>query len=522
MVLALLLAAVCGSNEPEPGYAPPPLLSADDEPLSPPPLLDSEGVPVTGDRERVVPHQDFVKGELSMFLGSDRLATKRSRVGASLGVDQVGLTLFALVEPQVDLRLLDRKLAIGVGAPLRFEVVDLELAAAGQPQRRSGEFQAQDYDEVRDFAKVLKFITYGRKEDRVYLNVGQRYASSIGHGPIVRRYAPNIDVDVARVSAQLDAYNDYAGFELLTNDVMEWNLLAGLAFLKPLSFFSDSVAGKSLSIGLTAAADLSAPRRLLTDPATSTRQLDGSGRLIATRAPVVLAGIDAEVKVVKTREVDIKPYVDYSLLLDGDGGLTVGALGRFNTGDQVVHAFRVVAELRYLGRRYQPSYFDTFYEVERYIAAEGPRVNEQIQYLTKYQDVTSGSRPERLGYYVEGSWGIRGNVGFTLSLEGATSIEEKNLVAHLEVPAVDFLQFFGSYYKRGFKNLSEVGSLDARTIIVAGGRLKLLPFLFVNGHAFHTFRMDKALRRYENTFGWAVNGEIGYEFDVKREGGEQG
>ncbi|MFZ5471715.1 MAG: hypothetical protein ACOZIN_19990 [Myxococcota bacterium] len=481
------------------------LASLEEAPLSPPPLLEA-------------PVQDFVKGELSAFLGSDRVVTKNNRLGVSLGLDRVGEVYYALLEPQVDLRFLEKRLAVGVGVPLRFEVFNFGRDESGQPllSRRLGELRAQDYDEPQDFAKVLKYVTYGRKEDRLYLNVGQRYASSIGHGALVRRYAPNVDVDLTRVSAQLDAYNDYAGFELLTNDVVEWNLLSGLAFVKPLASFGDGVVMRSLSLGIGAAADFRAPRELLTDPNVGVRLLDEHGRMRATRTPVVLVGADVEVKMVKTREVDIKPYVDYSMLLGGDGGFTLGGLGRFNVGEETVHAFRAVLELRWLGSRYVPSYFDTFYEVERFVAAdlpEAPAFPGIGRFATKYQDVMSGRLPQRLGYYVEGSYGVRGKVGFTAAIEGTSGGPEKNFVVHLEVPAVDLLQFFGSYYKRGFSGLGEVGLLDEKSVFFAGARMKLLPFLFVNGRAFKTFRVNPDVQRYDNTFGFALDVEVGYEFD---------
>lgn len=510
----LFLLALLAAPAAETPLSPPPLLSVEDDQLPPPPLIEAPGVPVTGDRERVVPQQDFVKGELSVFLGSDRLVTKNNRLGVSLGVDQVGLVYYGLVEPQLDLRLLDRQLAIGLGVPLRFEVFNLGVDNSGRPilARRAGELRKQDYDEASDYAKALKYLSYGRKEDRLYLNIGQRYASSIGHGPIVRRYAPNLDVDRTRVSAQLDAYNDYGGFELLTNDVVEWNLLAGLAFLKPLSWFMDTVTAKSLSLGFTWAADLAAPRKLTLSP-SGARMLDANGRLLASRAPVVLMGIDAELKVLKTSHADIKPYLDYSQLLGGDGGLTLGALGRFNTSGEPVHAFRVVAEIKQLGARYQPSYLDTFYEVERFVARELPRQGSVARFATKYEDVTSGRLGERLGYLLEASWGVRGYAGFTLAAEGHGAGSEKNFVAHLEVPAVDSLQFFGSYYKRGFVELSEIAVVDAKTILFAGARLKLLPFFFINGRVYKTFRMNPELLRYDNTFGFTVDVELGFEIE---------
>src|SRR5262249_39072077 len=150
------------------------------------------------------------------------------------------------------------------------------------------------------------------------------------------------------------------GFEAFTNDILKWDVMSAIAFVKPLSFFKPSnLIARTLSIGVTGAVDRDAPKALIYDPVTGTRQLTSENRLAATTAPIGLIGFDAEAKIIKTSAIDIKPYVDYSMILGGDGGLTIGALGRFNLGNDTVNAFRVVLEGRYLGSRYMPSYFDT-------------------------------------------------------------------------------------------------------------------------------------------------------------------
>ena len=211
-------------------------------------------------------------------------------------------------------------------------------------------------------------------------------------------------------------------------------------------------------------------------------------------------GFDAELKVYKDDHIDLKPYVDYSLMAGGDAGLTIGALGRFNVGTSTVNAFRLVAELRVLGNKYQPSYFDTFYEVERVISNfdETRTLDGAIQYRTKQDLVLNQGLGSRVGYYVEASWGIRGAIGFTASLEGVSNSAQKNFVAHLEVPVLSFLQIFGSYYKRGFSDFKEFGALDQRSVVFAGARLKILPFFFLNGRAYKTFRVNVASQRYDN------------------------
>ncbi len=245
-------------------------------------------------------------------------------------------------------------------------------------------------------------------------------------------------------------------------------------------------------------------------------RLTSDGRLAATTAPVGLVGVDAEMKIIKTRSVDIKPYVDYSKLIGGDGRLTIGALGRFNLGTDIINAFRIVLEGRYLGNHYVPSYFDTFYEIDRYQSRIVGRNPYGIDiYAPKQTDVLVNGYGNRGGFYAEASWGIPNKVGFTVSLEAAAN-SPTNFVAHVEIPWLDFLQIFGSYYKRGITGFSDFGKLDENTILFAGARLKILPFLFINGRVYKTFLIDDATQRYENQLGFSVDLEVGYEFGRSR------
>lgn len=473
--------------------------------------------------ETKAPTAGFVKGELSVYLGSDRLVVKNNRIGLSAGLDRFETAFYLLLEPLVDLRFFDGKLGLGFGVPLRLELVNFAVDESGAPllTRRLGRLRTEDWDSVHDFGRVLKYVTWGRKEDPLYISAGQRYASTIGHGALVRRYAPNIDIDYPRASAQVDAYNDFGGFELFTNDLLEWNTLAGIGFIKPLSFLkSENLLAKTLSVGVSGATDWRAPYQLTTDSTTGLRQIDAQGRLLSTARPVGLIGIDAEVKVLKTANVDLKPYVDYSMLIGGDGGFTAGLLGRFNVGTDLVNAFRVVAEFRVLGSRYLPSYFDTFYEIERFIfASEEAPGQASRNALTRQQVVMDRGLGQRLGYYVEASWGIPGKVGLTLAAEGVSNLPNTNLIAHLEVPVLDFFQIFGSYYKRGITTASSIFRIDPQTpdtVFYAGARLKILPFLFVNGRAYQTFRLNPEVRRYDSQLGFVVDVEVGYEFKGKK------
>lgn len=485
------------------------------------------GVALDTEKRDVPPK--FIKGELSTYLGADRLVVQNTRIGGSAGLDRFGDIYYLLVEPLVDLRFLDAKLGLGFGVPLRIEMVSLETdPATGDPllTKNIGRLRTEDWDSFHDYGRILKYVTYGKKEDPLYVSVGQRYAASIGHGAITRRYSPNIDIDFPRVSAEVDAYNRFGGFELMVNDVLQWNQLSGIAFIKPFSFFNpQSEALKSFSIGISGGLDWMAPYDYVYE--NGQRVVNDEQRLVTTNKPLGIVGVDAEVKVVKTAHVDLKPYVDFSMLVGGDFGLTGGLLGRFNVGQEIVNAFRVVVEARYLGSRYAPSYFDTFYEVDRFIYKELPRVDPAIaNYVPKHRYMLENGLGERFGYYLEGSWGIPGAVGLTLALQGVSNSRATDFVAHLEVPVLSFFQVFGSYYLRGVESWSELGYqpdqgvlglFGYKAVAFAGARLKILPFLFINGRMYKTFRMNTELARYDNQFGFVVDLEIGYEFRKKKD-----
>ena len=202
-------------------------------------------------------------------------------------------------------------------------------------------------------------------------------------------------------------------------------------------------------------------------------------------------------------------------------------LGRFNVDASkgVVHAFRLVVEARFLGNHYAPSYFDTFYEVDRFAYLNRDyRVDQSVgagQYIPKQRYVLERGLGQRFGYYVEGSWGVRDVVGLTLALEGNSASPAVNFVAHVEVPVLSFVQVFGSYYLRGVDSWTELGTPNGNKVIglfgdksiaFAGARLKILPFLFLNGRVYKTFRVNADLGRFDNQFGFAIDLEIGYEF----------
>ena len=468
----------------------------------------------------------FIKGELTR-VGASKLVAANNRLGVRMGYEYLDVTHYGLLIPEFDLKIGD--LRVGLGVPLRLEIFGPEGFA------NAGALRAEDYDQPSELAKVIRYLSYGRKEDFFFLQISQLDAATIGHGPLMRRYFANADVDARRVGVQLDAYNDYGGFELHLNDVIApfvlgagapegahlGAVIGGLVFVKPVSWFSDTVLAKSVSLGFSWAGEVNAPLRLAPPDTIGRIVTDAQHVPVYEGGLVDLMGVDFELKVVKTDAVDIKPFVDFSVLREpfsagrGGWGATLGALGRFNfvgsaAPDATVHALRAIAELRVHAGNYLPGYFDTFYETQKYAYA----LAEDGRWRTKYEALQARD-PEAIevGGYFELSYAPVGALALGAALELSTAPGGNNLYLHAELPVLSWIQLFATVHKRGFTwDQLDLGAPD--TIFVSGGRLQLLPILWVNAEAYQVFNFDDAPTRkvFDRTFGVNLDVELGWEF----------
>ena len=463
----------------------------------------------------------FVKGELAN-VGIIRLVPRRSFVGIRQGALIQDETLYTTIAPKADLQFLDGDLRLGLEVPFNLEIYSLvEAADAGEGGggfERAGRLRAGDYDEARDYVKFLRYLTYGRKEDRLFLNVGQLTATTLGHGQIARRYAANVDVNQSRVGTELDTYNNYGGFEVFLADVTRGNVFGVLGFVKPLAFFREDALSRSLSVGLTYATDQKAPWRLVrTDPVGSAEigavVTEANNPLNPPRAEtraVNLFGLDAELKVLKTESTDLKTYVDLSFMGGAGNGLTTGVLGRFNLRtNEIVHLVRTRFELKTYSSNFVPSYFDSLYEFQKFqftpnLEASGPDFATKLRYIFE----RDGGR--RVGVYVEASYSLPGwlVVAAAVSLDSAG--DDRHLMVHAELPT-RFLDLFVTYHQQNFQKLFTFRDNDA---LYGGGRIQLLPFLFLNGRVQKAFSWDASafdnLGAYQENLTYQADVELGF------------
>ena len=485
-------------------------------PSGAPPPKDAPDAPAS------VEHK-FIKGDL-IYPGTRRLLSRFDHVGVALGLNIIENDVYVTVSPGMAWYF-DFGFAMSAHVPLQLMALDVagsDFAFGGLKLRR------QDWDEISDFAKIIRFATYGRKEEQIYISINTMRPSTIGHGMLMKNYQGDIDVDRSLTGFVFDAYNDYGGFQLQLNDITFQNrVLAGLGFIKPLSLFMDDVYSRSFSLGGEYIADLRAPRcvRLrkgsdrcvqgvghaagfnpftgvsLDD--TFVRTDPDMGRFVVEEVLVHAVGGSVEVKFFKDEAADMKIYGTFHKYLnDGGGdGAAVGLLGRLNVGDEWISAFRLRGEYRTFTDGFMPAYFNTLYEIQKYAYLYEAR-DFQVG-PTKYQQVFGDpengfARPEhgrRHGFNVDLNWGLfRGKrsakqLALGLGLQESTGPHDTYFYAHIEFPMLEWLQIFGTFLRPNAASIKDVFTSRSDAIILTGIRLRILRALFINAHYSQSFRV---------------------------------
>ena len=493
----------------------------------------------------------FWKGEVAN-IGANEIISPYNSAGLAIGVKLMDDELYLVIDPKFSMHFdklikepiseKELDLIFGFHVPLNVRVVNTDI----NNNDHSIRFRTEDWDEWQDYLKILRYFQIGTSEDNLYLSIGSNFAQTIGHGTILKRYIPNHDSTFSTMSAKLNWYFDYAGFEALLGDVARGNIFGGIVFLKPFSAIGNYHA-RSASFGYSFVADRNAPTKLLyekyydydaeeyingRDNRVPRIAVDSKGRpIVLDDEFLYMQGIDFEIKLYKNEKVDLKVFTDYSWFKKDfvKGGFTFGFLGRFNLDQKNQHAIRVQLEGRAHHDSYIPSFFDTFYDIERIEMMTNiyGAKNFQPDGRSKYWHLMNDSDDKFVGsFYGELSYSFRTWIALSLGYEKLP--DSSSLFAHLELPDLWIVKMMVSYYKRGFGSAKELFSDSHVSSLFRGViRFQILPFLYVNGYAgkHWTFWNAKNPRPHDNLEGhyvssWDLGGDVEFGWEWGRSGKE--
>ncbi|HDT11619.1 MAG TPA: hypothetical protein ENN58_02650, partial [bacterium] len=423
--------------------------------------------------------KEFIKGEIAN-IGSREIISPYNSAGIAIGMTMIDERYYLSINPKLALRFDSIGMIMGFHLPLNIELFNTDVTE----QSSAFTFRTEDYDEWQDFLKIIRYIQVGGTEDKFHFSIGSNFAQSIGHGTIVRRYIPNNDSTFSTLSTRLNWYSDFGGFEALFGDVGRGNMFGGLAFVKPFGFF-DHYFPKSVSFGYVFFADRNAPANLeyvkyhdMPDPNLNGEDWDRVNETLyanervrriqhdSRNRPVItdteflhVQGLSFEFKSYKNDYVDIEHYFDYSWFKNdmSNGGFTKGILGRFNLDDKKKHAMRTQLEFRFHKDTYLPSFFDTFYDVERVEMMTNifGRNNFTPDGRSKYWHLqNNGTGDIKFSFYGELSYSLKSWVALSFGYEQLP--DSFSIFTHLELPDMWILKGMLSYSKRGITTFDKI------------------------------------------------------------------
>ncbi|MFT5432541.1 MAG: hypothetical protein ACI9OJ_003240, partial [Myxococcota bacterium] len=117
------------------------------------------------------------------------------------------------------------KLGVGLQVPLRFRIEDNE-------PEDPGVLRKEDWDEVSDWTRVLRYVEWGNPADPVYARLGVLAGTTFGHGTLVDRYYNVIDADHYQTGLQVNVDMEVAGGQFMMDNLIDPELLAMRGFVR--------------------------------------------------------------------------------------------------------------------------------------------------------------------------------------------------------------------------------------------------------------------------------------------------
>ena len=491
---------------------------------------------LSGDKEKRGDTSGLIyEGRSSM--GASSIVGSKSHIGVMGGYLRLPEypydTHYLHIEPRVE--LLWEKFAFSLQGPLNFKIYDADTGTKGM-----WELRTKDWDEPSDYAKIIRFIKYGRKDDRLYVNITTLSSSTLGHGTIMRRYVPNVDVDHKKLGIQFDVNHDYIGFQSTVSDILGPPVFGVMPFIRPLAPFSDNLLASSLSIGFTFAADTDAPIKLKRIDVPNYKfafpngkpYIDEQNRLQYDSKFLYIWGLDTHIKIVRTKYVDIKPYVDWSTMKDGGWGFTGGVLWRFAFGESIRNFITLRSDYRLFKPNYEPAYFDTFYEFQKYqyfMPSFSDYDYRKGYYPTKREEILSRTGDSRNGYYLELGYELSKYFAFGASIENATGnlysalgkdgnqnplkSGNGNFLFYVSLPLPYFLSAHFTYHKIAYTDMSNIFDFsESNTILLATLKFRPINLIGVYASLQESWQLDNWTGLYVIVPQVSLGIDLGYYF----------
>jgi hypothetical protein len=326
--------------------------------------------------------------------------------------------------------------------------LDLNLRFTTKGKLRSG-----DFDKFEDYLRIIRYVRWAQKGDPFYIRLGQLDYSLLGHGSIIYNYRNSASYDLRRTGIELDLNFEKYGLESVYSDLAYGGILGFRGYVKPLKFTSLAKipAINNFEIGMTFARDLSKQADITA--------VDSSGRGLS------IVGFDFGLPVISYAKFKTTLYFDYAKIYHYGQGSAVGINMLFR-GLGLLD-IRGKYELRFNGDNYLPSYFNAFYEYDRYTILKKRSKSDTLRFVKANS-----------GYFGELVFSVLNSLNIIAGYQAPFAVANEGVLhAELQLPELSGIVLRGAYDKA---RIGKIFILDNYSILSAEIGYKPVPFLMVS------------------------------------------
>lgn len=437
--------------------------------------------------------------------------------GAGLGFESLNGVYYANINLLTALSF--GPVTLGVSVPLRLAVYDPD-------DKNDGIFRKEDWDEVSDWARIIRFVEVNLVYEtwRFRGRFGALDGESIGHGTIVGGYFNNVDANHYQAGIALNFAIKYGGVEFMLDNMLRPEIFAFRFHTRPTIFFTDNKWANKLVVGTTFAADARAPdalvdRRTPGDPPTQVPDgvpdLDDTQNfVIDSRSTVAAWGLDVEYELIRSKLIDLVPYSDLNFLFN-DGasvGFHLGVFFNLRIPIPILKPTLLTRlEYRAMGDGYSPRYFDATYEAQRYsygVLADPTDPNSLS--LTKSAWARTASNGNH-GWLGELYFDFAGFIRIGGTYEDYAGDNNSALTLALLLPALKIVQAGAFFSNRGFDSVGESFSNFQNALMRAFVRFKIYGPMFLTASYTRTWELN-ADGDYEARNNYNAGVEVAFTF----------
>lgn len=226
-----------------------------------------------------------------------------------------------------------------------------------------GKLRKENFNEFTDYLSIIRYVRYAYKNDPVYVKLGALDYYTLGHGTIINYYNNSPTFDARRIGLVSDIDFGNFGFESIYGNFAQAGLFGLRGYVRPLKFTEAGnipVIG-NLELGATYASDFDKNAAVLAgsyDPQ--------KGEFVKTedKGALSIIGFDVGLPIVKSGFTTLLLYFDYNKIINFGSGMASGVKLDLNGLGLVELSAKL--ERRFNQDKYIPSYFNSFYEIERF------------------------------------------------------------------------------------------------------------------------------------------------------------